>query len=265
MIPDDLLNGNISGDGTSYFSVLNVLNLDLTSLSANLTTINSVINNFQSTNPNMVATLAATNTMLFDTINGDSNGGSGVPPINYGPSVNSQTSTFPSVFGSFNTSGLLYSFYSGIASLKNNLTTISSNADAYMINSTDISAAITTANNIITPLISSLTNFDQQTGNFMNSFSYTQYGTMGVQIYYSLVIGLTVLSLLGAVIMTFCEKYRCRYLIYFTCFFIVLIALIGFFISIVLSIILPVTSWTCDYLEVALASQAGFDCNFRLS
>jgi hypothetical protein len=247
MLPDNFLNGNISRDGTSYFSGLNTLSLNLGTLSSNLTAIIAAVNNFVSTNPDMIAAQTATNTLLTDIVNGDGNSGNGVPSIVYGPTVGSQTSIFPSVYGSYNTSGSLYTFYSGIANIKGTLTTISSNADAFISNSAAVSSAITTANNTIGPLIVSLNNLDQQTSILANSLVYSKYVTISVQVYSSVALSMAVLCLVGAILMTFRQKYRCRYLIYFTCVFMVILAIFGFLITSFLSIALPLTSWTCDY------------------
>lgn len=58
MIPDDLLNGNVTDDGQSYFSGLNMLNTNLNALNgAPLTTLNTEIANFQSTATDMSSAL----------------------------------------------------------------------------------------------------------------------------------------------------------------------------------------------------------------
>lgn len=204
MLPDDFLNGNISRDGTSYFSGLNTLSLNLATLSSNFASITTTVNYFVSTNPNMIAAQTATNTLLTDTVNADGNAGNGVPPIVYGTTVSSQASIFPSVYGSYNTFGALNTFYSGIASIKGTLTTISLTADGFIANSAAFTAAITAANNIVGPLIVSLNNLDQQISSLSSSLSYTQYVTTSIVVYSSVVLSMTVLCLLGAILMTFC-------------------------------------------------------------
>lgn len=59
------------------------------------------------------------------------------------------------------------------------------------------------------------------------------------------IVGLSVLVILGAILMTFCDKYKCRYLLYFSCFFLFIIGLLGFVISVVLSVVIPPVYFTC--------------------
>lgn len=59
------------------------------------------------------------------------------------------------------------------------------------------------------------------------------------------IVGLSVLVILGAILMTFCDKYKCRYLLYFSCFLLFIIGLLGFVISVVLSVVIPPVYFTC--------------------
>ena len=63
--------------------------------------------------------------------------------------------------------------------------------------------------------------------------------------FFGVVVGLSVLVILGALLMTFCEKYKCRYLIYFACIFLVLIGIVGFLLSTLLSAIVPAVYFSC--------------------
>jgi hypothetical protein len=86
-------------------------------------------------------------------------------------------------------------------------------------------------------------------------------GTMIFQIIYAVSLGLAVLTLIGVVLMTFCDKYKCRYLMYFACVFMFLFAFIGFLIAFFFSIIIPIMYWGCDWLSVTVGSGTGFTIN----
>ena len=59
------------------------------------------------------------------------------------------------------------------------------------------------------------------------------------------IVGLSILVILGAILMTFCDKYKCRYLMYFACFFLFIIGLLGMLITVVLSLVIPPIYFTC--------------------
>ncbi len=69
--------------------------------------------------------------------------------------------------------------------------------------------------------------------------------TSVITAFFGVIVGLSVLVILGALLMTFCEKYKCRYLIYFSCIFLFLIGIVGFLLSTLLSAIVPVVYFTC--------------------
>jgi hypothetical protein len=263
MIPDDLLNGNVTDDGQSYFSGLNMLNTNLNALVGGaLTTLNSAVASFQSTSGSMTTAISSLNTLLTSITNSDGYGGVGVTTITYAANVNSQVALFPSIMGRSTTGGKLKTYYDQIVQFKTQIMGISAKADAYATGSGGITAGITSATGIISPILTSVSDLDQQFGGFLDLSSFTQYATTGVQMYYAAVLGLAALAMLGAILMAFCDRYKCRYLMYFACMFMLIVAGLGFFLSMIFSVILPITSWTCEYLQVALTDQASFTCTY---
>lgn len=69
--------------------------------------------------------------------------------------------------------------------------------------------------------------------------------TIGVSVFFGVVIGFCVLGILGCLLMTFCDKFKCRYLIYFACVILFIIAIIGFILSIMFSVITPAMFFAC--------------------
>lgn len=84
---------------------------------------------------------------------------------------------------------------------------------------------------------------------------------MAIQLFYGVAMGLSIFTLLGVVMMTFCDKYKCRYLMYFSCVLLFFFALLGFFIAIIFSIFVPLIYWSCDWLSVSFSSAANFNTN----
>ncbi len=87
-------------------------------------------------------------------------------------------------------------------------------------------------------------------------------GTLVINLIYGIALGLAVLALLGVVLMTFCDKYKCRYLMYFSCVFLFFFGVLGFLIAIIFSILVPVMYFMCEWLDVTVSST-GFDTNVQ--
>lgn len=81
---------------------------------------------------------------------------------------------------------------------------------------------------------------------------------MGIQVFFGVVIGFSCLALLGALLTVCCDKYGCRHLMYFSCLFLFIGALVGFFISTLFSVLVPFFTWTCSYLDYTILSSANF-------
>lgn len=87
-------------------------------------------------------------------------------------------------------------------------------------------------------------------------------GTLIFQAFYGASLGFAIFSLIGVVLMTFCDKYKCRYLMYFSCIFMFLIGIIGFLIAAIFSLIIPIYYWGCEWTSTTVGSQVGFNGNF---
>lgn len=183
----------------------------------------------------------------------------------YTPSASTITSFFGStVLGSSNNGGIIGGFYSV-------LDTMYSSMDGIITGSASFSGSTTTFTSAIGTVTSALTNF-QTTLNDLNTSvdnalgmldSPKSTGTMAIQIFYAVALGLSILALVGVVLMTFCDKFKCRYLMYFACVILFFFGLIGFLIAIIFSLIVPVMYWGCDWIGVTIGSAAGFNTNLQ--
>lgn len=82
--------------------------------------------------------------------------------------------------------------------------------------------------------------------------------TIGVSVYFGVVIGFTFLGILGCLLMTFCGKFKCRYLIYFACVMLFIVGLIGFLLSVIFSVITPALYFGCTFIDFAVSSPVNF-------
>jgi hypothetical protein len=85
--------------------------------------------------------------------------------------------------------------------------------------------------------------------------------TLVVTAIFGVFIGLGVLSILGTVLMTFCDKYSCRYLVYFVCVILFILGIISFLLAFIFSIITPILYLGCDFINVSVSSSTAFNAN----
>ena len=75
-----------------------------------------------------------------------------------------------------------------------------------------------------------------------------------IEVCYGLLIAFSFLSLLGVFLIVCCERYGCRYLTYVSCVFITFPTIFGLLVATVLSLLLPVMTWGCTFLDVTMAT-----------
>jgi hypothetical protein len=85
--------------------------------------------------------------------------------------------------------------------------------------------------------------------------------TIAVTAFFGVFIGFGVLGIIATLLMTFCDKFSCRYLLYFICFFFVILGMLSFFLAILFSVFTPVLYFGCDFLTTAISSGANFNTN----
>jgi len=222
-----------------------------------------LITNFNNSNTNITNSLNSGATLLGNLINVDGNSGNGMLPISYNNPI-SITSTFPSILGSYNTNGLIYDYYTIIKNIIASIESLANNSNDYLDSSTIISAAITSSMSSITSLIDQLSSIDNYSwgakslNSLNNSISY-------IQLFYGIMIGICIMVLFGALLILLCDKGGCRYIMYIFCFFMLLIGLIGFLITTLISVSIPLVSWTCDYMKVAMSDKDNFYCIYYIN
>ncbi len=84
------------------------------------------------------------------------------------------------------------------------------------------------------------------------------YGNVGMQAFYGALVGFSIFGLLGLMLTACCQKTGCRHLMYISCFVLFLMGWATFIIAVMFSVLVPVFTWTCSYLDVAMANSTGF-------
>lgn len=262
MLPDDLLNGNVTEDGTAFFTGLSTMQTLFGDLSTNLISINTTLTAFGSAGAVMSPIL--TDTALLTAIQGiDLNAGAGVTLWTYAPPI-SQASTFPTIMGTFSSSGMIYEYYTLVQGFIASYASTATQIDSFLTGSNDIQTGITAMNSYLASLNS---NFDWLI-NIDSSFDTTRFqstGTLVISLIYGCLIGLSALAILGALLMACCDYYKCRYLMYLACGPLFLVTVVGFLAATIISAIIPGTIWGCDYLKTSISTSADFDCTSLLT
>jgi len=150
IILDDLLNGNVTTDGSSFFVGLNQLDTQLGNLNSNLTTIQNTMNNLVPGAANITAVTNAGSTALTDVAkvpaNVDAGGNMATitynTPLNSGATTGTTDSIFPTVLGSSTTGGLVGTLYTTINAVLSALSVISTAASNFVSEVTNFSSAI---------------------------------------------------------------------------------------------------------------------------
>lgn len=84
---------------------------------------------------------------------------------------------------------------------------------------------------------------------------------LAVTCFVGVIIGLAALGIFGTILMACCQKYRCRYLLYFICVILFVFAIIIFLLAVSFSISAPILSLTCDFFTVSTANSTAFKQN----
>ena len=269
MMIDDLLNGNVTKNGSAFFTGLNTFANELNNLNNNFSAIDSSfadLNNPSSgTSFDALAALTASATEVQQ-----------IPAVaaphqlvlNYNSPVDGTTgstsSTFIPVLGDYtNSSSLVGALYTVIDTMKTTISDVRTNAGAFRSTFASVASALTSITSEINGIVTSVNDADtSMESSFGNMETAGDNGNMALQAFYGVFVGFSAFALLGALLTVCCDKYGCRYLMYFSCVFLFLAGIIGFFIATILSIFIPPITWGCSYLDVTLGSEAGFTSNY---
>lgn len=112
-------------------------------------------------------------------------------------------------------------------------------------------------------LATNVKDMDSQLGGFLSILKTPgDFGNMGMQGFYGFLICFSFFTMVGVLLTVCCDKPGCRHLMYFSCIFLFIGALLAFFVAVLFSFFVPFFTWTCDYINTAVSSDAGFKDNF---
>lgn len=271
IILDDILNGNVTTDGSSFFVGLNQLYTQLGNLNTNLTTINSTMANLLPNSSNMTAVSTAATTALTNIAKipknvdagGNMNATAYNTPFNSASPTSAINSIFPTILGSSTTGGYVGTLYSAVTTTKDTISNISSSANSFVSQTSTLQTSVTSLQTTVKNFTSFISSIESSYYSTLSTASTnTNYILTGVKVLYAATIAMASTMLLGALLVSFCDKTNCRYLIYITCFFLFLLGFLGFILSILFSILTPAVYFGCQYMNFSLASSTNFNSTY---
>lgn len=82
---------------------------------------------------------------------------------------------------------------------------------------------------------------------------------LGVRLVYGVTIAVASAMLLGTLLVAFCDKLMCRFLIYGSCVILFFIGVAGFALSVFFSLLAPGVFFGCQFMNTSLSSSANFN------
>lgn len=268
---DDLLNGNATIDGKTFFTGLNTLNSQVSALNSSLTDINGNFSDFTTSGGSSDSDTALTN------INAARDEVKQIPsttgpsyqmtltyqtPIDQSAGLSPADPQFKPKLGHFaDNSTMVGALYTILDKIGITISDTRSQAASFNSDWISFGTEITNVQNAINSIVTSVSDINNMLKSGLSMVKHTgNNGNMGLQAYYGVLIGFSFFALLGVLLTACCDKYGCRHLMYFSCIFLFLAGFIGFLLSTIFSVLLPPITWGCSFLDVALESDSGFKC-----
>lgn len=136
---------------------------------------------------------------------------------------------------------------------------IKNNSNSFSTQIATIQSQITPMQTTLNNLISNVNSMDSSLSSMLSLLNMpSSFGNIILQSFYGFLIGFSCLGLLGVILTCCCDKPGCRNLMYFSCVFLFIGALIAFIVSFLFSLLVPVFTWTCDFLAVASTNSTSF-------
>jgi hypothetical protein len=190
--------------------------------------------------------------------------------LNYNTPLLTTNSPYPSAFGGIlgtandsNTlTGILFQIVDGLGSamtaVDSALTTLNSVKLTIASSIGDTSGIVSNYSKMISDIDRSLSGAFQSVDSNIPNIKLAFLG------FYGAVLGFAALALVGLIVMACFDKPKCRYLMYFSCFLITLITILGSLLSFVLSILVPILFLSCSVINTGIDSMQSFNSNYIL-
>lgn len=181
-------------------------------------------------------------------------------PISSGFATGSLSSSFNSILGSWSTpSSLTSNLYLSVESARALMNSIKVSANAFTGQVSNIQASITPMNTSLHAMIDDVVKLDDKLASLLSILDIpAKYANLIMQCFYGVLIGLSVLGVVGVLFTVLFRRIGCRHVMYTSCIGLFIIGWVAFIIAVVFSVLVPLLTWTCSFLDVAVGSLTGF-------
>lgn len=168
----------------------------------------------------------------------------------FNDAITSSTGTTDSllntIMGSSNNGGIVDVLFLIVNAMSTALTTIRDASVSFGGSISTFTSAIAAVNTDLDAFKSSINDMDASVLDVLGTLDGPKdSGTLVIQMFYGVALGAALIALIGVVLMTFCDQYKCRYLMYFACLILFFFAIVGFLMATIFSIIVPIMYWGC--------------------
>jgi hypothetical protein len=267
---DDILNGNVTSDG-KYFIGLQPLASRLYDFSGQLTNINNSLDSVSTAVNSAAASFTTASNSIAIIPNGTA--GQRADPINYqtpfdgSAALSNLPSTLPANLGSTaagDSSTTLYITNAGLTTIQNNIAQVSTNAQSVKTSmGGSFGSTLLTVQQTVLDIAGTVNSVNTQFYSIYSTATpYMQTVTTAITGVYAGLIAISAVAMLATLLLLICNFYKCRYLLYLTCFIMLIVGIISLLLVSLISTLIPVLYFGCDATTYTLSSPTNFNGNY---
>lgn len=182
-------------------------------------------------------------------------------PITYSTPLNSAApssttqSVFPGVLGSSSTGGYVGGLYTTLSFVLETISNITSAADSFVSEVSNFQSGVSSLRGAVQSFKSTSVEMDDSWNSKLKDInSGEEQVRTGVKALYGATIGICTVMLVSTLLVAFCDKIQCRYLMYSTCTILFILGVGGFMLTLASSLAAPAIFFSCQFLDHSLSS-----------
>ncbi len=182
-------------------------------------------------------------------------------PFDDGAASTANPSIFPAMLGDASTSPTyIHTSIQGLNWAQQIITTITDLANDFKGQVSTMSGSIGQAVDAADTFAGQLEGFDQQFYDlYSQSFPILDTITKAMTGFFAGLLALSIVGIVATILTALCKCYKMRYLIYFSCCILFVIAIFCFILAMLTSVLTPVIYFSCDFLEYSISGADEFE------
>ena len=267
---DNFYHGNHTASEQHFFSGVTMIRSELTDvLSPKLTQVDTHVSKLKATASSTMETaqnhassaLTAMQTLPDGTTTAALNLNYNYPIENAGSTGTLASAVAASIDTYTNSTSLLGTLYDFVNTLRTNLTDISTAATTVSphLNAAGMGTQITAADTVLGQVQGNLDSINDKMKSVMSLLANIDSFTSSYELaLYGVILGVSLMVLLGIIFVKCMGMMRCRYFLYALCVVALFLCLFTFLLTVILGLLTPSLYYTCDYFEGKFDSPSAF-------